>query len=57
MKNPFELGPLITAAVIGAAVLYLVTPKTENISEYTTFATGAGVGLAVQIGVRLLGVS
>jgi len=62
--NPFELKPLLVAAVIGAALMYLfdavlnpTTCTTCATPTMTLLGTGAGIGVGVQIGVRLLGVS
>ena len=52
----FELIPIAVAAVLGAVVLYMLTrPAAEQSTN--TLATGAAVGVVVQIGVRLIGVS
>lgn len=51
MKHALELKPLIVAAGIGALALWILR------RQPTSFAIGAGVGAAVQIGVRLAGVS
>lgn len=47
----FELKPLLVAAAIGAAGFWLLHRKLGGL------ALGAGVGVAVQLGVRLAGVS
>jgi hypothetical protein len=46
-----EPKPLIVAALIGAAGYWLLSRKLSGL------ALGAGVGVAVQLGVRLAGVS
>jgi len=46
-----ELKPILVAAVIGAAGFFLLR---RNLSG---LALGAGVGIATQLGVRLVGVS
>jgi len=63
MERIFEPLPLIVAAAIGAAIfVFVLTPASTtalpNASDMATRAgQGALVGAAVQVGVRLLGVS
>lgn len=62
MKQPLEFAPLLIAAVAGALILTLVVSQfdTSNTNRTnTTFymLTGLGVGAAVQLTVRVLGVS
>lgn len=70
MKSPFELKPIIVAAVAGAvlAEVFMVTlvntssDSSGNVSQcaYTPLYVGiqgAGIGIGVQIIVRILGVS
>lgn len=59
MKNVLEPTPLIIAALIGAFVLVGLAVMSEDTSSSFPMVAvkGAGVGLAVQIGVRLFGVS
>lgn len=52
MINALEVKPLIAAAALGALVLWLLAGRTNR-----NLALGAGIGAAVQVGVRLLGVS
>lgn len=54
MKNPFEIVPLLLAAALGALALTLVD---HEHSVTRRVITGAGVGVVVQVGVRLAGVS
>ena len=55
MKNPFELLPLIVAAIAGG--IFLTLAEESSTSMQTTFLTGAAIGVAVQITVRVTGVS
>lgn len=59
MDRIFEPGPLLAAALIGGVVLWALFTGMDRSqrSNWRTFATGAVVGLAVQLGVRGLGVS
>lgn len=63
MKNPFDIDALLVAAIAGAFVLVainMMNTSSENQSPLTTqeaFLWGAGVGLGVQIVVRVTGVS
>jgi hypothetical protein len=60
-KEPFEAKPLLIAALLGAALAYLLTEFLDNSSTTTTttntFLLGALTGIGVQIGLRLMGVS
>lgn len=51
-----ELKPLLAAAVIGAVAFWALhrCPVTRRNSD---LAKGAAIGVAVQVGVRLVGVS
>lgn len=51
MNRAFEWKPLVVAAAIGAVGYFLLSRKLSGL------ALGAGVGVAVQLGVRLVGVS
>lgn len=70
MKKVFELKPILVAAAIGAGLAYVFFQSISaqssddqgNVSKCLWIPTmvalqGAGVGIGVQIGVRLLGVS
>jgi hypothetical protein len=52
LSRALEVKPLLIAAAIGAVGYALLRRK--GLSD---FALGAGLGVAVQLGVRLLGVS
>ena len=48
--------PLLAAAVIGGLLFGAIAAMTKR-RGWDGFATGAAVGVAVQVGVRALGVS
>jgi len=54
MKVP-DVKSVLVAAFIGAAFLWLVSPPTMTDTQKLSY--GAFTGVAVQVGVRLLGVS
>lgn len=51
--EPFEILPIAIAAIIGAVAFHILANSTET----NMLAKGAILGAAVQLGVRLLGVS
>ena len=48
--------PLLVAALVGGLLLGAIATATKR-RGWGSFATGAAVGAAVQVGVRALGVS
>lgn len=57
IKNAFELKPLLVAGIIGGLAFYIYEMVSSSDGVVTDFAVGFGIGAAVQIGVRLTGVS
>lgn len=59
MKNPFELEPLFVAAVIGAIVYVALNHSSEQSTtpDWTAVRNGSLIGVLVQMGVRVVGVS
>ncbi len=59
MKHPFELAPLLVAAVAGAVILYVIANSQPNNAETSTswLLLGAITGVGVQLAVRVTGVS
>lgn len=62
MKSPFEVKALLVAGGIGAGLLWLVMQKGEPTTPPAMTSTealsyGFALGLGIQIGVRLTGVS
>lgn len=59
MKKAFEIVPLLVAGAVGAFAMYLIVSLFDNANTkqptYTLF--GFVIGMLVQIGVRLTGVS
>ena len=59
--KPLDLKSLLVAGAIGAALMYLLTLKSDPTAPVFTTAEAIGYGFAlgagVQIGVRLTGVS
>jgi len=60
MSEVFELKPLLIAAAIGAALVWVYAQtigQTCGTSNTSGLLEGAAIGAGVQIGVRLMGVS
>lgn len=58
MARAFEMKPLLVAALIGAAALWTWGYVHKGTGDHARdLAVGAGLGAAVQLGVRLVGVS
>lgn len=58
MTRALELRPLLVAALLGAALLWTWGYVRQATGDHRhDLALGAGLGAAVQIGVRLAGVS
>jgi hypothetical protein len=60
MSEVFELKPLLVAAVLGAALVWIYAQtvgQTCGTEATSGLMEGAAIGVGVQIGVRLLGVS
>lgn len=56
VRHVFELKPLLAAAIIGGLLFGAIAAAGKR-RGWGSFATGAAVGAAVQVGVRALKVS